>query len=255
MQAPSSTTACETLSMALADRIQKLFKRLGVEVHLAASGGSYTLNPPYGQSTYSPWFEEDFQRVYASIRARTLVTEDRCYLIQRFARHAANLPGDLAECGVYKGGTAYLIAQTMKESGVDDRPLHLFDTFEGMPDVESESIHKKGDFGDASLDSVREYLSPFSFVSFHPGFIPDTFASVEDRTFAFAHVDVDIYRSMFDCCAFLYPRLCPGAILLFDDYGLPAYRTDGKRAVDEFFADKPEVPIALKSGQCLVIKI
>src|SRR5262245_1239098 len=94
--------------------IQKLLKKLGVEVHRAASGGSYTLNPPYGQSTYSPWFEEEFQERFHEIRDRTLVTEDRCYLIHRLCQHAVHLGGDFAECGVYKGGTAFLIARTLK---------------------------------------------------------------------------------------------------------------------------------------------
>jgi O-methyltransferase len=235
--------------------LQKMLRKLGLEVRRAASGGSYTLNAPYGQSTYSPWFEAEFQNLYLEIRDRTLVTEDRCYLIHRFSQHALHLGGDFAECGVYKGGTAYLIARTLKEAGTTDRALHLFDTFEGMPEVRHESIHKRGDFGDTTLKSVTEYLSPFPFVSFHPGFIPDSFAGLSDRTFAFAHVDVDIYQSMLDCCGFLYPRLCTGGLLLFDDYGLPAYRLDGKRAVDDFFSDKPEVPIVLKSGQCLVIKL
>lgn len=235
--------------------LQKLLRRLGWEVHRAARGGSYTLNAPYGQSTYSPWFEPEFQTLYREIEGRTLVTEDRCYLIQRLAQHALHLPGDFAECGVYKGGTAYLLALTLKEAGVTDRALHLFDTFEGMPEVRHESIHKQGDFGDTTLADVTKYLGPFPFVAFHPGVMPDSFAEVADRTFAFAHVDVDIYQSMFDCCAFLYRRLCPGGVLLFDDYGLPAYQLDGKRAVDDFFSDKPEIPIALKSGQCVVIKV
>jgi O-methyltransferase len=241
--------------MALTAMIQKALRKLGVEVHLAASGGSYTLNHPYGQSTYSPWFEEEFQRLHREIRDRTLVTEDRCYLIHRLSQHALHLDGDFAECGVYKGGTAALIARTLKDASATNRTLHLFDTFEGMPDVRHESIHRKGDFGDTTLESVIEYLNPFPFVSFHPGLMPETFAGVRDRRFAFAHVDVDIYQSMWDSCDFFYPRLCPGGILLFDDYGLPAYRLDGKRAVDDFFGGKPEIPIVLKSGQCLVIKL
>ena len=71
---------------------------------------------------------------------------------------------------------------------------------------------------------------------------------------ALAHIDVDIYEPTLASCAFFYPRMTPGGILLFDDYGFPACRGE-KEAVDSFFADKPESVITLPSGQALVIKL
>jgi hypothetical protein len=69
-----------------------------------------------------------------------------------------------------------------------------------------------------------------------------------------AHIDVDLYQSTLDCCEYFYPRLVPGGILLFDEYGFAAARGE-KDAVDQFFADKRESPIVLLSGQAVVVKL
>jgi len=44
----------------------------------------------------------------------------------------ARIPGAFVECGVYRGGTAMAAALMFKHLG-EDRDLHLYDTFEGMP--------------------------------------------------------------------------------------------------------------------------
>ena len=46
------------------------------------------------------------------------------------------IPGDFVECGVWRGGTAFLMAELLKQAGVRDRKVWLFDSFEGMPQVE-----------------------------------------------------------------------------------------------------------------------
>ena len=85
------------------------------------------------------------------------------------------------------------------------------------------------------------------------GKFPETSNIIENKEFSFVHVDVDVYRSVMDCCLLFYPRLKRGGILLFDDYG--DYSCPGaKIAVDQYFIDKPEFPIYLPTGQCLVVK-
>jgi O-methyltransferase len=219
--------------------------------------GEYTIRPPYGYATYSPWFEDWFREIYAKIRHHTTVTEDRSYIIYRLSQHCAHTDGDFAECGVYKGGTAFLIAYAQKNNGVREKRLHLFDTFAGMPaDAGRDpSRHKESDFGDTSLDAIKEYLGDFPYMAFHPGIIPETFEAVKDSNFAFVHIDVDLYQTAKDCCDFFYERMVRGGIMIFDDYGFPRYRLAEKRAVDEFFSDKPESPISLCTGQCIVIKV
>lgn len=137
-----------------------------------------------------------------------------------------------------------------------DKKLHLFDTFSGLGETASDpSNHKRGDFGDASLDSVSAYLAGFPSVVFNPGLIPETFYPLEDKPFAFVHVDPAIGETVKDSCHFFYSRLTSGGIMLFDDYGFPRYKKSAKKAVDEFFEDKPEQLISLPTGQALVIKL
>lgn len=134
-------------------------------------------------------------------------------MIYQFCKHAISLDGDVVECGTYSGGTAYLLAFVMKAKVNGDKRLHLFDTFEGMPDiaVSERDAHAPGDFADTSLDYVRRRLQKFPFVEFHPGFIPDTFAEIANlNRFSFIHVDVDIYPTALECCKSFWPRLTQG---------------------------------------------
>jgi O-methyltransferase len=85
------------------------------------------------------------------------------------------------------------------------------------------------------------------------GFIPDTFCGLEQAQIAFAHIDVDIYKSIADCLNFIWPRLSVGGFMVFDDYGFPS--CPGARAsVDQFFVDKTCAPLCLQTGQALVFK-
>jgi len=88
----------------------------------------------------------------------------------------------------------------------------------------------------------------------HIRLIPGTCKKLEDARLAFAHIDVNVYSSVMACCRFIYPRLVAGGMLVFDDYGL-ATCPGARKAADDFFADTPEKPIALATGQALVIKL
>jgi len=59
--------------------------------------------------------------------------------------------------------------------------------------------------------------------------------------FCFIHLDVDIHSSYIECLTELYPKLVPGGVVVFDDYGSPKW-PGAKKAVDELFSDKEESP-------------
>src|SRR6185369_9093531 len=129
-------------------------------------------------STYRPWFEDWFQRLFAPIAERTEVTPDRAYVLRQLCLQSLHIEGGMVECGVYRGGTAFLLADTIARHAERPVSLDLFDTFRGMPEAarNDPSAHRPGDFGDTSLASVQKYLAGFSNVAFHAGSIPDTFA-------------------------------------------------------------------------------
>lgn len=223
---------------------------------LVASGGEAVPDSNLYRPLYSPWEGDDgFEQVYHPISSLTLVSRDRCHLLWKTLQQAQHLQGDFIECGVFKGGTALLAAQTLQGQLGDGRALHLFDSFKGMPGT-TDGIDRfeSGDFDRTSVEAVAQLLSPYPFVRLHPGFIPDTFAIANIDLIAWAHIDVDIYKSVHDCIEYVYPRLVRGGFIIFDDYGFPSCAS-ARRAVDEAFAGRPEVPICLPTGQCLVVKV
>jgi O-methyltransferase len=193
-----------------------------------------------------------FNDLWQQIAARTLVDQVRCFMLYQYAHHVSGLPGAIAEVGVYKGGTGRLLAQAVNRVAKD---IHLFDTFYGMPPTDpiKDPCYKEGDFGDVTIDDVTAYLRDCARVHIHEGYFPTTAATLAHQHFCLIHVDVDIYRSVMDSCSFFYPRLVPGGIMVFDDYGFDC--PGAKMAVDEYFADKPERPCYLPTGQCTVTRL
>jgi hypothetical protein len=167
-------------------------------------------------------------------------------------RSTSKLGGAMAEVGVFRGGSARLIRQADAV-----RPLHLFDTFEGLPepartDVE---IHtgpfEKNEFS-CSLEQVRHNLKSCANVHFHPGLFPETGKVVENEKFSFVHADVDLYASTRSVLEFFYPRLIPGAIILTHDF---ATAHGPHKAFTEFFENLPEPLIELSGDQAMVVKL
>jgi O-methyltransferase len=199
------------------------------------------------------WNDDDyFNSLIEQIKNHTLVDKLRCFMLYQFSRHVASLPGDVAEIGVYKGGTAKLLAKSFEST---NKTVHIFDTFSGMPQSDPDrDFHGAGEFGDASLEQVKNFLSDCSNIRFYQGIFPATSKPIQNRTFCLAHIDVDIYQSVLDCCSFFYHRMEKGGIMVFDDYGFVAC-PGAKIAADEFFADKPEKPCYLPTGQCFVTRL
>lgn len=205
--------------------------------------------------TFSPWLGDgEFGAVRDEIAEFSLVSPDRLWVLDRLARNATNLKGDFVECGVYKGGTARLLAHILADSRSGGIQLHLFDSFSGMPTTDAAfDKHLAGDFADTSLATVEKNVGPWDFVSFHPGFIPETFADANLSDITLLHVDLDIRKSILDTLAHCYDRVVPGGFMLFDDYGFESCY-GARMAVDEFFSDKAETPLCLPTGQALAIK-
>lgn len=195
--------------------------------------------------------DPEFFRVYEMIKPYTLLNQDRLFMLWQYARQAQTLSGEIAQLGVFRGGSARMLAELSRKSG---KELHLFDTFAGMPTTDkSVDWHQAGDFHDTSLESVQKLFVDCSHVFFHPGFFPDTASPVQDKQFAFVYIDADIYQSTKDALEFFYPRMVTGGFLLFDDYR--GKHTDGvEKALNEFLLDKKERPIVTTRTQCVLIK-
>jgi len=208
----------------------------------------------YYRPVFSPWLGHgDFGAIVERVSPFSLVSPDRLWTLRSLAKQARSVPGDFWECGVYKGGTAMLLESIVRCAV--DKALYLFDTFAGMPETDPKrDHHRRGDFADTSLEAVSGRVGQGPHVHYRPGLIPETFIGLEGQRVAFAHVDVDIFSSVTECCRFIYPRLSPGGVMVFDDYG---FRTcpGARQAVDAYFSDRPEVPLVLPTGQAVVFKL
>lgn len=184
---------------------------------------------------------------------KTLVTFNEAFMVYSLARSISTLPGEIAEIGVYEGSTARLLCELK-----GNKSLHLFDTFEGLPDgtTKTEKIvygkkRKKRQYH-CSLESVSGYLNGYDNVSYYKGFFPDSAVNLDPKLrFAFVHMDVDLYKSTLDCLKFFYDRMTPGGIMLSHDYSI----LEGvKTAFTEFLADKEEDLVELPTTQAMIIK-
>lgn len=189
-------------------------------------------------------------RFFGDVRQQTamLMTDPEAWGIYASAQRTEHVPGDIAELGVFRGGSARLICEVK-----GDRPLHLFDTFAGLPDSsESDTRFQGGSFA-SSLDSVKSYLNPFPNVNFHVGLFPASAAGLEDLRFSFVHLDGDLYESTLEGIKWFYPRLNRGGILISHDYYGSA---DGAgKALHEYMADKPEPFLELSGTQVAIVKL
>ncbi|MEI7453040.1 MAG: TylF/MycF/NovP-related O-methyltransferase [Actinomycetes bacterium] len=179
----------------------------------------------------------------------SLVPPDRLYILETLMYNSNKIDGDFIECGVYKGGTAKLALRIMSPG----KKIYLFDTFCGMPPVNKAlDSHKEGDFSDLSLSIVESYLSDERAI-FNQGLIPDTFQGLESLRISFAHIDVDIYKSVKDSFRFIYPRLVKGGIAVCDDYGSNGCR-GARAALDECCDSLGIRPLVLPTGQAIIFK-
>lgn len=172
---------------------------------------------------------------------------------------------DIAECGVWKGHSAYMISKIFFDSGFAGT-FHIFDSFQGglsekvekdrnlVRSLSEEEIRIEKEVFSSDEDQVNEVLSPFSFVRLYAGWIPARFIEVSERQFCFIHIDVDLYEPTLSSLEFFWPRLVTGGFVVVDDYGLTQF-PGAALAVDEFISrNTPAFFYKVPMGACFIIK-
>ena len=183
----------------------------------------------------------------ARSHAEPLLSNDEMFVLHEIGRAQSMLDGDFAEFGVYQGCSARLLCEVK-----GDRPLHLFDTFGGLPipNDNERRVFAAGHFT-ANLDAVQATLASYERVYFHPGMFPATARGLEDHRFALLHLDVDLEQSTEAGLQFFYERMLPGGIIITHDYSIIPGVADAFR---RFLRDKPEKLIELPTTQAMLIK-
>ena len=208
--------------------------------------------------------EPDFLALYERCKPFTMTSLERLYSLHKCAEYiaAAGIAGDLAECGVWRGGSCMLMALGLIRAGDTGRHIYMYDTFEGHPrpdpdkDVDlwgnrgidewrrQEEAGTLGEWGVASLAEVRGNLLstgyPAERLIFVQGMVETTVPGNTPAKLALLRLDTDWYESTRVALQHLYPKLAEGGVLIIDDYG--HYRGQ-RQAVDEYFAEIGEKPL------------
>jgi O-methyltransferase len=201
------------------------------------------------------WLEErDLPPILQKIRPYTMVPLPSLVDLARQVRVVIeqNIPGALVECGAWRGGASFLMANILRHSGAADRKVWLLDSFEGIqppqeidgPAAKAWAENKQGpmyfDNLRAPLDEVRQAaldLGVADYTELVQGWFDKTLPANRDRIgpIAILRIDADWHSSVKCCLEFLYDQVVEGGFIVFDDY----YTWDGcSTAVHEFLGER-----------------
>jgi hypothetical protein len=235
-----------------------MIRKLVSALHGAKGGGAVGVaskqseHPPLNYDEEAP-----ARQAIALVERHTMLSYQRLVTLWQQVRYLdrAGLQGSLVECGTWKGGAAALMALAHRRSGAPSRELHLFDSFEGLP--EPNRIHDgdiaanyAGARASGMLRSIGKCVGalednrhavgviagyPSALTHFHAGWFQETLKALPAGFGAIAllRIDGDWYESTKICLEVLFPKVVSGGIVVIDDYG----KWSGCReAVDEFLA-------------------
>ena len=166
-------------------------------------------------------------------------------------RKTRHLSGAVIECGTYRGESIAPLAWLMREAD-DNRHVYGFDSFMGFPEPRPEDESESGYLGrspayfartsQADVQGFIDALELSDRITLVGGFCESTLPAADTGPISLLILDCDLYESYRTCLQELYPRVQRGGWILFDEYFNKKY-PGARRAVDEFFRDKPERPM------------
>lgn len=212
--------------------------------------------------------EPEFLELWEEVRPFTMTYLERGYALYKSVEYICKhtIPGDLVECGVWKGGSCMLMAYVLKKYNQEDRRIFLYDTFSGMTEPtgedviawndksvldkwEEDKLGIKNNFTSwaVGIEVVRSNLArtgyPPEQLHFIEGDILETLRTRRPDRVALLRLDTDWYQSTAYELEVLYPQLEKGGVLIIDDYG---HFKGARKAVDDYFADPATVPLFIR---------
>jgi hypothetical protein len=207
-------------------------------------------------TNYYPDFTEEDYEIIQSVRPFTMTPPERIHALIQSVKYVVHheIPGDIVECGVWRGGSMMTVAKVLANLQCDDRHLYLYDTFAGMVPPEDVDVMysgekaadllEKADINNgtsmwcyASLADVKKNVYSMGYnqenIHFIEGRVEDTIPQMAPEVISILRLDTDWYRSTLHELTHLFPRLSRGGVILIDDYGC----WQGARlAADEYFS-------------------
>lgn len=222
------------------------------------NGGRKKRGPQAGRPARPPRaglpadYDTAAKNVIERVRPRTMTQPEKLFGLILATRYvvANEIPGDIVECGVWRGGSMQAAALALLGCADVTRDLHLYDTFEGMTPPQDVDRRLDGRtaaelletnsrdsrvWGVATLDDVKAGMAEIGYPSerihFHPGPVEETIPGAAPDSVAILRLDTDWYASTLHELEHLYHRLSPGGVLIIDDYG---WWEGSRKATDEF---------------------
>ncbi len=196
----------------------------------------------------------DFLPIWNLCRPYTMTSFSRGLALFRAVRYLVQnrVPGDIIECGVWRGGSTMIAMATARAYGDMSRNFVLMDTFQGMTEpgeadidlngvsFESQLSGEPGEHDPllcfASIAEVKRNIAltgyPSSRVEYLVGDIRATAPTLPRRTLSLLRLDTDFYDSTKVELDVFYPWLSEKGVLIIDDYG---HWQGARRAVDEYW--------------------
>ncbi len=193
--------------------------------------------------------------IVESVKPYTLTSEARIAALINAVRYITEhkIPGDIAECGVWRGGSMMAVALALMANDDLSRDLYLYDTFEGMSeptehdkslsDESAKSLLARDPVGTgiwcfASLEDVRTNILatgyPEERVHLIKGKVEETIPSELPPQLALLRLDTDWYESTKHELFHLFPLVDPRGVLIIDDYG---HWQGARKATDEYLSE------------------
>jgi hypothetical protein len=178
-----------------------------------------------------------------------------------------NVPGDLIETGVWRGGATILMRAVLKLHGANDRTVWVADSFEGLPAPDAERFPREAVFHENKVtrDIYKRFASQLqevqanfraygmldSQVKFLQGWFKNTLPSAPIAKLSMLRLDGDYYESTMDSLTNLYDRVSVGGFVIIDDYGEESW-TYCRKAVDEFRRERAiDEPMIRVDSKCV----
>ena len=217
-------------------------------------------------------FEQDVRDTIRAVMPYTMTDVNKLHALIMAVRYIVrhDVPGDIVECGVWRGGSMHAVARTLSAAGDQSRELYLYDTFEGMPPPTEADVRWDGQraadmlekqdrdsyvWAIASLDDVQEGFRdvpyPHERIHYVQGKVEETIPAQLPDQISILRLDTDWYESTAHELKHMYDRLSPGGVLMLDDYG---HWAGAQKATDEFLerTGEPLLLLRMSNGRVAV---
>ena len=161
----------------------------------------------------------------------TLIGTARLRSIKALMQRALDddIPGDIMECGVWRGGASIFMRALLAARQVSDRNVWVVDSFAGLPEVpadghplDQKEWSRVAGFFSVSETQVRANFDLFDLlddqVRILPGWFEDSLPTADVQQLAVLRLDADLYSSTMTALTHLYPKVAPGGFVIIDDY-------------------------------------